>query len=170
MALDTTKQRLQRRTSRADLIGERRQDERHALAGIALGLTVQRLVLTELLEQQHGHEVRPGPAARRDMEGGRSGSLMLSQSRHVIFLRTCWITFHWRGITSSVSVTVSPSLRRRVPPQQSQVVGAGTTTRSRGRCAGNGWRDGRLRANGAALVDLAAARSAAISSSVAPAS
>ena len=62
MALDTTKQRLQRRTSRADLIGERRQGERHALAGIALGLTVQRLVLTELLEQQHGHEVQAQPS------------------------------------------------------------------------------------------------------------
>ena len=52
---------------------------------------------------------------------GAGGSLIFSQSRHVIFSRTCWITFHWRGITSSVSVIVSPSLRSRVPPQQSQV-------------------------------------------------
>ena len=36
------------------------------------------------------------------------------------FSRTCWITFHWRGITSSVSVTSSPSLERRDPPQQGQ--------------------------------------------------
>ena len=40
---------------------------------------------------------------------GAGGSLIFSQSRHVIFSRTCSITFHWRGITSSVSVTVSPS-------------------------------------------------------------
>jgi hypothetical protein len=42
------------------------------------------------------------------------------------FSRTCWITFHWRGIDSSVSVTVSPNLRSRLPPQQRQVVGPGT--------------------------------------------
>jgi hypothetical protein len=33
------------------------------------------------------------------------------------------MTFHWRGIVSSVSVTVSPSLRSRPPPQQRHVVG-----------------------------------------------
>ena len=92
---------------------------------------------------------RFGPAQPRGVTwNGAGGSLILSQSRHVIFSRTCWITFHWRGITSSVSVTVSPSLRRRVPPQQSQVAGAGMTTRSRAKCSGNGWRDGRLRVNG----------------------
>ena len=69
---------------------------------------------------------RFGPAQPRGVTwNGAGGSLIFSQSRHVIFSRTCWITFHWRGITSSVSVTVSPSLRSRVPPQQSQVVGAG---------------------------------------------
>lgn len=66
--LDPAHERLQRRASRADLIGERRQGERHALSCIAFGLTVQRLMLAELLEQRHGHEVRTGPAARRDVE------------------------------------------------------------------------------------------------------
>jgi hypothetical protein len=114
---------------------------------------------------------RLGPAQPRGMTwNGAGGSLMLSQSRHVIFSRTFWMTFHWRGITSSVSVIVSPSLRSRVPPQQAQVVGAGMTTRSRGRCSGNGWRLGRFLVNGATFVALAAARSAAISSSVASAS
>ena len=98
---------------------------------------------------------------------GAGGWLIFSQSRQVNFSRTCWITFHWRGITSSVSVIVSPSLRSRVPPQQGQVVGAGTTTRSRGRCSGNGLRAGRLRVKAATVVVLAAACSAAISSSVA---
>jgi hypothetical protein len=32
------------------------------------------------------------------------------------FSRTYWITFHCRGIDSSVSVIVSPSLRSRLPP------------------------------------------------------
>ena len=43
---------------------------------------------------------------------------MRSQSRQENFSRTCWITFHCRGTTSRVSVTSSPSLDRRVPPQQ----------------------------------------------------
>ena len=114
---------------------------------------------------------RLGPTQPRGVTwNGAGGSLIRSQSRHVIFSRTCWMTFHWRGITSSVSVTVSPSLRRRVPPQQAQAVGPGTRTRSRGKCAGNGWRRGRLRVKAATVVVLAAASSAAISSSVAAAS
>lgn len=40
-------------------------------------------------------------------------------------------------------------------------------TRSRGKCAENGWRAGRLRVKADTFVVLAAARSAAISSSVA---
>ena len=61
---------------------------------------------------------------------------MLSQSRHENFSRTCWITFHWRGTTSSVSVTSSPSLDRRLPPQHGQAAGPRTITRSRGRWEG----------------------------------
>ncbi len=95
---------------------------------------------------------------------------MVSQSRHESFSRTVWITFHWRGITSSVSVTSSPSLLSRVPPQQAQAVGAAITTRSRGRCSGNGWRDGFLRANALTVVVALAAFSASSSSSVAEAS
>jgi hypothetical protein len=85
----------------------------------------------------------------------------------VNFSRTCWITFHWRGIDSSASVMVSPSFRSLLPPQHWQVVGPGTTTRSRGSCSGNGLRAGRLRVNAATFVVFAAAFSAAISSSVA---
>ena len=35
---------------------------------------------------------------------------MVSQDRQVNFSRTVCTTFHWRGMTSSVSVIVSPSL------------------------------------------------------------
>ena len=52
---------------------------------------------------------------------GAGGWLIFSQSRQVNFSRTVWITFHWRGITSSVSVMSSPSLASRVEPQQPQV-------------------------------------------------
>jgi hypothetical protein len=42
-------------------------------------------------------------------------------------------------------VTSSPSLASLVEPQQAQAAGPGTIIRSRGRCAGNGWRAGFLR-------------------------
>ena len=67
--------------------------------------------------------------------------MIVSQARQVNFSRTVWITFHCRGITSSVSVTSSPSLAS-LPPQHGQALGPGMTTRSRGRCAGSGARTG----------------------------
>ena len=102
---------------------------------------------------------------------GAGGWVMVSQSRQLKRSRTVAITFHWRGITSSVSVTSSPSLDSRPPPQHGQEVAAVSTTRSRGRCSGKGWREGRLRVKAATwVVALAAAVSAAISSAVAEAS
>ena len=70
---------------------------------------------------------------------GAGGCVIRSQSRQVNFSRTVWITFHWRGMTSSVSVTSSPSFAIRPEPQQTHVGGASITTRSRGRCSGNGF-------------------------------
>jgi hypothetical protein len=101
---------------------------------------------------------------------GAGAWLIFSQSRQVNFSRTCWITFQDLGMTSNVSVTSSPNLRSRPPPQQVQAVGPGTITRSRGRWSGKGLREGRLRVNDATFVVLAAAISAASSSSVAVAS
>jgi hypothetical protein len=97
--------------------------------------------------------------------------MIFSQARQVNFSRTVWITFHCRGTTSSVSVIVSPSFAS-LPPQHGQAVGPGITTRSRGRCAGNGARTGFLRVNGctvvlpsgAALISSSAALAAASSS------
>ncbi len=86
------------------------------------------------------------------------------------FSRTVWINFQRRGTASSVSVTSSPIFDSLSEPQQAQAVGAGTTTRSRGRCAGNGLRAGLRRVNPLTSVVSAAARSAASSSSVALAS
>src|SRR3546814_15863817 len=68
MGLETPIERHERGAGGADLIGERRKAERHAFAGVALGLAVQRLMLAELLEQQHGEEAWASPAARHDME------------------------------------------------------------------------------------------------------
>src|SRR5690606_27372119 len=101
---------------------------------------------------------------------GAGGWVIASQSRQENFSRTVWTTFHWRGITSSVSVTSSPSFDNRAPPHAGQAQGAGITTRSRGRCSGKALRAGRLRSNAATPVVFAAAAWAASSSSLALAS
>src|SRR6266508_3823808 len=89
---------------------------------------------------------RLGPAKPRGVTSkGAGGWVIFSQSRHENFSRTVWITFHCRGTTSSVSVISSPSFDSLFEPQQGQLSGGGITTRSRGRWAGNGLRDGRLR-------------------------
>lgn len=71
MPLDQCVQRTQRRRARPDLVGQRRQTEIDAFPGVAFALPVQRLMLTELLEQHHGKQVRAGEAARCDMERRR---------------------------------------------------------------------------------------------------
>jgi hypothetical protein len=82
---------------------------------------------------------RLGPTQpRRVAWNGAGGWLIVSQARQENRSRTVWITFHWRGITSSVSVIVSPSLHNLSEPQHGQLAGAGTTTRSRGRWSGKG--------------------------------
>src|ERR1700704_4610873 len=86
---------------------------------------------------------RLGPARPRAITWKGAGAwLIFSHVRQVNFSRTCWITFHWRGMTSSVSVMSSPSLESLVEPQHAQAVGPGTRTRSRGRCGGNGFGPG----------------------------
>ena len=54
---------------------------------------------------------------------GAGGSEIVSQSRQVNFSRTVCRTNQRRGTTSRVSVTASPILASRLPPQQRQVVG-----------------------------------------------
>ncbi len=54
---------------------------------------------------------------------GAGGSEIVSQSRQVNFSRTVCRTNQRRGTTSRVSVTTSPILASRLPPQQRQVVG-----------------------------------------------
>jgi hypothetical protein len=77
---------------------------------------------------------RLGPAKPRGVTWkGAGGCVILSHSRHENFSRALWITFHWRGITSSVSVMSSPSFDSFVEPQHGQLSGVGMTTRSRGR-------------------------------------
>ena len=65
MGLQPLQQGLQRGAAGADLVGQGRQADRHAFPRVALGLAVQRLMLTELLEQDHRQQAGAGPAARR---------------------------------------------------------------------------------------------------------
>ena len=68
------------------------------------------------------------------------GWLIASQARHENFSRTCWITFYWRGMSSNVSVTSSPILRKAAAaracqgcridnPFARQMLGQGTACR-----------------------------------------
>ena len=76
MRLDQRVQRRQQLGHRADLVGERGQAEIHALAGIAVGLAVQGLMLAVLFEHDHGEQAGTGPAARDRVErGGRLADL-----------------------------------------------------------------------------------------------
>ena len=59
-------------------------------------------------------------------------------------------------------MTSSPSFESFVEPQQGQLCGAAITTRSRGKCSGNGLRAGRLRSKHLTTVEVAV-RSAASS-------
>src|SRR3546814_20218001 len=68
MGLETPIERHERGAGGADLIGERRKAERHAFAGVALGLAVPRLMLAALLAQQPGEEAWASPDARHDLE------------------------------------------------------------------------------------------------------
>ena len=65
---DQREQGRERGRAGTDLIGQRRDRQRDPLPGEALALAVQRLMLAELLEQDRGQELRPGKAARRDVE------------------------------------------------------------------------------------------------------
>lgn len=110
MGLQQRKQRLQHKRARPDLIGQGRKAERHTPTRVTFGLAVQRLMLTELFEQDHRQQVRPtlrwhsigfadGTLASfaQPRGAGLNGAgvwLIFSQSRQVNFSRTCWITFH----------------------------------------------------------------------------
>ena len=53
MGFEAAQQGIKGRTDRSHGVGHGRQRDRHAFQSVALGLAVQRLVLAELLEQQH---------------------------------------------------------------------------------------------------------------------
>ena len=68
MGLETPEQWRQRDRTAANLVGQSRQTDRYALPGIALSLSVQRLMLAKLFEQHHRQQARARPTAGDDME------------------------------------------------------------------------------------------------------
>src|ERR1700720_1511588 len=72
MRFKTPENRFQHRAAGPHLIGQGRQAERHAFLGVAFGLAVERLMLPELLEQDHRQKTWTGPASGDHMERRRS--------------------------------------------------------------------------------------------------
>src|SRR5437660_9222891 len=67
-----------------------------------------------------------GPAKPRAITwNGVGGCVIFSHERQLNFSRTCSITNHCRGTTSSVSVMSSPILESLLLPQHGHEVGAG---------------------------------------------
>src|SRR4029079_16286385 len=66
---------------------------------------------------------RLGPADPRAIAwNGAGGWVIVSHDRQLNFSRTCSVTNHFRGMTSSVSVTSSPIFESLLPPQHGQEV------------------------------------------------
>ncbi len=85
------------------------------------------------VDQNHRQHARPG-IARAIAWNGAGGCVIFSHERQLSFSRTCSVTNHCRGTTSSVAVMSSPSLVSLVPPHHwHEVGGGGCTTRRRGR-------------------------------------
>src|SRR5438874_11954352 len=72
MCLDPPEEGCQHRTAATHLIGQGRQAEGYALPGVAFGLAVERLMLPELLEQDHRQQAGAGPTSGNYMERRRS--------------------------------------------------------------------------------------------------
>ena len=125
MRLDQPVERRECSRAGSDLVGERRQTDLHALAGIAVALTVERLMRSELLEHDHRQKARAEQSRAASRGTVPEAGSCASHARQANRSRTVCTTFHCRGITSSVSVTSSPSFDSRSDPQQAQLVGAG---------------------------------------------
>ena len=71
VAADQLAERAQRGGTGADVIGQGRDVEVDALAGIGFALPVERLMLAELGVKDHRQQARPDMAARNDVERRR---------------------------------------------------------------------------------------------------
>jgi hypothetical protein len=126
---------LQRHGAGPDLVGQGGKADLDPFLGVALGLPVQGLMLAELLEQDHGQQVRPGPAPRRRMERRRRLADLLAIPAGEL-LADGLDDLPLPGDDLQRLGDVLAHLHDAPDPQQVQAAGASTTTRSRGRCSG----------------------------------
>ena len=126
-------------------------------------------MLAVLLEQDHRQQAgaRPSPWAITWNGAGAWAMLLAVAARELLAHRLDHLPLAGNDLQRLGDVLAQ--LRQARAATAGQAVGPGTTTRSRGRCSGNGLRAGRLRVKAATLVVLATAFSAASSSSVAEA-
>jgi hypothetical protein len=169
MGLYKAADRIKRRADRAHHVGHHRQGDRRTFEGIAIGLTVQRLMLTELLEHDHGQQAGARPAPCNDMEWRRRlADLLAVLAAKLLPHRLDHLPL--TGNRFQRARHVLAKLAQAIAPQHAQAVAGSMTTRSRGRWSGNVLRSGRWRVNPRTVVVPATACSAASSSSVALAS
>ena len=71
VGLHQAQKRLQHRAGRAHGVGCGGETDRHTFQGVSLDLPVQRLMLAELLEQDHRQQAGPGPASGDHVERRR---------------------------------------------------------------------------------------------------
>jgi len=72
MRFNAPEERFQHRAAGPHLVGQGRQAQRHAFPRVAFGLAIERLMLPELLEQDHRQKTGTGPASGDHMERRRS--------------------------------------------------------------------------------------------------
>jgi hypothetical protein len=68
VGFNQAKQRIKRRADRSHRVGHGRKRDWNAFQSITLGLTVQRLMLAELLKHDHGQQAWTSPASCNGME------------------------------------------------------------------------------------------------------
>ena len=85
MRRDEAQHRIERGATRSHGVGHRREADRHAFQSIAPGLPVQRLMLAELLEQDHRQEAWACPAPGDRLERGRRLADLLAIPAGVLF-------------------------------------------------------------------------------------
>src|SRR5882762_925923 len=85
MSFDKTKERIERRTDRSHRVGHGRERDRHPFQSVTLGLTVQGLMLTELLEHDHRQQAWASPTSCNGMERCRRLADLLAVAARELF-------------------------------------------------------------------------------------
>lgn len=118
---------------------------------------LQRLVLAEFFEGDHREQVGACPATRHGMERrARLGDLLASPAGELLADRLDNLPAARHDLQGFGNVFAIFTMREE--PQQVHVVGASTTTRSRGKCSGKGFFTGRRGSKAATFVAFSAAR------------